>query len=219
MTAGHRVLCSSLIASLTRAAGPVVAQDQGLDPLIYSGAVRAGEISGVDAHGVVLYRLPFAFHLRSLDAHPWGLRVTVPRSLSALKIEGASGVGGFVKKLGIVALVPGIEVELPVGERVLFRPFVEAGLGKGSDGGDIEVLYGAGVRGHIVQPIERLHLTLGGAAIRKESGHDRARLRRLLDFRGRSGRSGSLGVFDRQEIGSRRRLHNRASVRRVGDSA
>jgi hypothetical protein len=191
----------------------------------------------VDAHGVVLYRLPFAFHLRSLDAHPSGapaddahlrspapfeavrLRVTVPLSLSALKIEGASGVGGFVKKLGIVALVPGIEVELPVGERVLFRPFVEAGLGKGSDGGDIEVLYGAGVRGHIVQPIERLHLTLGGAAIRKESGHDRARLRRPLDFRGRSGRSGSLGVFDRQEIGSRRRLHNRASVRRVGDSA
>ena len=169
VTAGHRVLCSSLIASLTRAAGPVVAQDQGLDPLIYAGAVRAGEISGVDAHGVVLYRLPFAFHLRSLDAHRWGLRVTVPLSLSALKIEGASGVGGFVKKLGIVALVPGIEVELPVGERVLLRPFVEAGVGKGSDGGGVEVLYGAGLRARMVQPIRRLHLTVGGAATHKRA--------------------------------------------------
>jgi hypothetical protein len=168
VTAGHRVLSSLLFASLTLAAGPVAAQDQGLDPLIYAGAVRAGEISGVDANGVVLYRLPFAFHLRSLDTHPWGLRVTVPLSLSALKIESAS-VGGFVKKLGIIALVPGIEVELPVGERVLFRPFVEAGLGKGSDGGGVEVLYGGGVRGRIVQPMERLRLTLGGAAVRKKA--------------------------------------------------
>jgi len=158
-----------LIASLTLAAGPVVAQDQGLDQLIYAGTFRAGEISGVDAHGALLYRLPFGFHLRSLDAHPWGLRVTVPLSLSAVKIEGASDVGRFVKKLAIIALVPGIEVELPVGERVLLRPFVEAGLGKGSDGGDVEVLYGAGVRGHLVQPIKRLHLTLGGAAIRKKA--------------------------------------------------
>jgi len=173
--AGHRVLCSLLIATLTLAAGPVVAQDQGLDPVLYSAAVRdsaavrAGEVSNVDARGVLLYRLPFAFHLRSLDEHPWGLRVTFPLSLSSLRIEDTSDVGGFVKKLAIVALVPGVELELPVGERVLLRPFVEAGVGKGSDGGGVEVLYGAGLRGRIVQPIQRLHLTVGGAATHKKA--------------------------------------------------
>src|SRR4249919_2486688 len=115
VTAGHRVLCAFMTASLTLAAGPVAAQDQGLDQLICASAVRAGEISGVDAHGFLLYRLPFFFYLRSLDAHPWGLRVNVPLSLSSLHIE---DIGGFVKKLGIAALVPGIDVELPVGERV-----------------------------------------------------------------------------------------------------
>ena len=175
MIAGHRVLCFLLIATFTLAAHPVVAQDQGLDPVLYSAAVRdspevrAGEVSNVDAHGVLLYRLPFAFHLRSLDEHPWGLRVTFPLSLSSLRIEDTSDVGGFVKKLAIVALVPGVELELPVGERVLLRPFVEAGMGKGSDGGGVEVLYGVGLRGRIVQPIRRLHLTVGGAATRKKA--------------------------------------------------
>jgi hypothetical protein len=182
--AGRLVLCFLLIATLTLAAGPVVAQDQGLDPVLYSsavrssavgsgavggGAVRAGEISNVDAHGVLLYRLPFAFHLRSLDEHPWGLRVTFPLSLSAIQIENTSDVGSFVKKLAIVAVVPGVELELPVGDRVLLRPFVEAGVGRGSDGGDVEVLYGAGWRGRIVQPIRRLRLTAGGAAIHKRA--------------------------------------------------
>ena len=172
MTAGHRVLCSLLISSLTLAAGPVLAQDQGLDPLIYAGAVRAGEISGVDAHGFLLYRLPFFFHLRSLDAHRWGLRVNLPVSLSSLRIE---DIGGFVKKLGVAALVPGIDVELPVGERVLLRPFVEAGVGKGSDGGGVELLYGAGLRARIVKPIRRLRLTVGGAATHKKAAtHVRA---------------------------------------------
>ena len=149
-----------------------MAQDQGLDQLIYAGAVRAGEISGVDAHGFLLYRLPFFFYLRRLDAHAWGLRVNVPVSLSSLRIE---DIGGFVKKLGIAALVPGIDVELPVGERLLLRPFVEAGVGKGSDGGGVELLYGAGLRARFVQPIRRLRLTVGGAATHKRAAtHVRA---------------------------------------------
>jgi hypothetical protein len=178
MTVAHRVLRSLPIAALVLATGSAAAQDQGLDPLVYAGAVRTGEVSaGADAHGVLLYRLPFGFHLRSLDEHSWGLRVTVPLSLSSLKIEGTSDVGRFAKQLGLVAIVPGIEVELPVGERVLLRPFAEAGVGRVSDGGDVEVLYGAGLRGRVVQPFPRMSLRIGGAATRKRA----ATLARVYD--------------------------------------
>ena len=51
----------------------------------------------VEARGFQLYRLPFSFHLRSLDEHPWGLKVTFPVSFSSLRINGVSDLGGFAR--------------------------------------------------------------------------------------------------------------------------
>jgi hypothetical protein len=113
--------------------------------------------------------LPFSFHLRSLDEHPWGLRVTFPVSLTSLRIKGASDLGTFVDKLGLAAIIPGLEVEIPMGSRALLRPFGEVGIGKGSD--STKVFYGAGVRAHSVASLKTLYVMYGGlTSLRKTPG-------------------------------------------------
>ena len=114
----------------------------------------------VEARGLQLYRLPFSVHVRSLDKHPWGLRITFPVSLSSLHITGISDLDSFVDKLRIAAIIPGLEVEIPVGSRTLVRPFGEVGIGKSNDSS--EVFYGAGLRAHTVADLKKLHLTYGG---------------------------------------------------------
>ena len=71
-----------------------------------------------------------SFHVRSLDKRPWGLRITFPLSLSSLSVNGVSDAGVFGVKLGISAIIPGLEVEIPVGSRTLVRPFGEVGIGR-----------------------------------------------------------------------------------------
>jgi len=143
------------------AASPAASQDQGLDDLLLANRDQVASAPEVEARGVQLYRLPFSFHLRSLDKHPWGLRVTFPVSFTSLRITGVSDVGGFVEKLGIAAIIPGLELEIPVGSRTLVRPFGEIGLGKSSES-SAEVFYRAGLRAHSLADLKQLHLTYGG---------------------------------------------------------
>lgn len=142
-------------------ATPAEAQDQDLDPLLFAKGQFSADTTDVQARGVQLYRLPLSFRLRSLDKHAWGLRVTFPISLSSLRIEGVSSVGGFVRKLGIAAIVPGLEVEIPAGADTLIRPFGELGIGWSGD--STEVFYGSGVRVRTYQDLRRLHVTYGGS--------------------------------------------------------
>ena len=166
---GWRAVMWTLLLAL--AAAPAAAQDQGLDPLLFARPLDSGDAADVRATGVILYRLPLSVGIRGLDAHRWGLRVTFPVSLASLRITGASDVGGFVKKLSIAAIVPGMELVLPVGERGLIRPFAEAGIGKGTEG-SVEVLYGVGLRARMTQPVKRLNLIIGGAASHRKAQAD-----------------------------------------------
>ena len=140
---------------------PAAAQDQGLDPFLFANRDDTASATEVEARGFQLYRLPLSVRLRKLDDHPWGLRITFPVSLSSLKIQGVSDVGGFVEKLGIAAIMPGVEVEIPAGRLGLVRPFGEVGFGKGGDS-DVETFYRAGVRAHASADAGKLHLTYGG---------------------------------------------------------
>jgi hypothetical protein len=156
----RRVAAGALVL-LFLVAWPAAAQDQGLDPVLFANRDETASASDVEVRGVQLYRLPFSFHVRSLDEHSWGLRVTFPVSLSSLRITGVSDVGSFIDKLRIAAIIPGLEVEIPVGTRTLVRPFGEVGFGKSGDSS--EVFYGAGVRAQNVADLKRLHLTYGGS--------------------------------------------------------
>lgn len=140
------------------AAVPAAAQDEGLDPILLANRDETQSATNVEAQGFQLYRLPLSFHVRSLDKHPWGLRVTFPLSLSSLSVNDE---GAFVVKLGITAIIPGIEVEIPVGSRTLVRPFGEIGIGKGSDS-SVQVFSATGVRVRTTADQKYLHVTAGG---------------------------------------------------------
>jgi hypothetical protein len=119
----------------------------------------------VEAQAVQLYRIPLALHLRTIEEHRLGLRLTFPISFSSVRLERATDIGRFVKRLGVAGIVPGIELDIPVGAPLRLRPFVEAGLGRSTEGGGMKVLYGAGVRARVVRPLPRLRLTFGGSAM------------------------------------------------------
>jgi hypothetical protein len=158
----------TLLLGLT--AAPAAAQDQGLDSLLFARPLGSGDAANLRATGVQLYRLPFSVKIGGLDAHRWGLRATFPVSLSSLRVIDVSNLGGFVKKLGIAAIVPGLELQLPVGTRGLIRPFAEAGVGRGTAAdGSVEVLYGAGLRARMTQAVKRLNLMIGGAASHRKA--------------------------------------------------
>ena len=63
-----------------------------------------------------------------------------------------------MKKLGIGAIVPGLELQLPVGTRGLMRPFAEAGVGRGTADGSVEAVHGVGLRARMTQPVKLLNL-------------------------------------------------------------
>lgn len=60
--------------------------------------------------------------------------MTFPVSLTSPRVAGVSDVGGFVRKLGIGALVPGVELELPVGARGLLAAVCRDRRRQGDDG-------------------------------------------------------------------------------------
>ena len=139
-------------------ATPALAQDDGVSLSNPTDAV----VADVETEGVQLHRLPFSFHLRNVDKQPWGLRIMFPVSFTALRIEAVSDVGDFVKTLGLAAIVPGAELEIPLGNRTLLRPFGEIGIGKSSDSRS-ELFYGVGIRANNVRDVGRVHLTYGGS--------------------------------------------------------
>lgn len=156
------------------AASPAAAQDLGLDPLLFAGLFDSS-VDDVQAQTTQLYRIPLALPLRSTKDGRVGLRLTFPISFSSVRIQGVSDLKPFVRKLGVASIVPGIEFQVPAGDRLRLRPFAEAGIGKSTGGGKAEVLYGAGIRARVDHSIRRLRLTFGGSAMHRKRGTDGGR--------------------------------------------
>lgn len=157
-----------LLAMAMAAAVPARAQDQALDPLLFSPYPSNSEqTTNLEARTLALYRLPLSVPLRPMTEQQWGIRLTLPVSLSSLRVNGVSDVGPFAKKLGIAAIVPGLEIEIPLRTNIRMRPFAEVGFGKAR--GDTEVLFGTGDRLMVVHEVGVAHLTYGGSAMYRNS--------------------------------------------------
>lgn len=157
-----------LFAIAVAVGAPAAAQDQELDPLLFAPLSSGSEpATDVEARTVALYRLPLAIPLRRMGEEQWGIRVTFPVSLSSLRVSGVSDIGPFAKKLGIAAIVPGLELEIPLRDNMRMRPFAEVGFGHG--GGRTEALYGMGDRLMIQNDVGVAHLTYGGSAMYRNS--------------------------------------------------
>ena len=71
---------------------PVAAQDQDLDPLLFARSIdgQADEETDLQARGVQLYRIPLSLRLLEMRGNRWGVRLTFPISVSAIRITSTS---------------------------------------------------------------------------------------------------------------------------------
>ncbi len=159
---------SSLLLLLV--AVPVAAQADAVDQLAFTRPVDNAIAPAVKARAFQVYRIPFSYELREMTDDRWGVRLTFPVSLSAARLQRMSGVGSFAQSLGLVAVVPGVELEIPARAWLRLRPFVEVGVGKSTLGGSVQLLYAAGLRARVTQASGPVRLMFGGSAMRRHLG-------------------------------------------------
>lgn len=140
---------------------PVFAQDEDVDVALLPR--DAGTIEDVNSNSLQVYRFPISYNVRSLDEKPWGLRVYLPISFGTYELEAATDVGDFVDRIGSIAVVPGVEFLLPVGQRWVVKPFAEVGVGDDSVSDTTQVLYSAGLRARAEFEPRPFDVMFGGA--------------------------------------------------------
>lgn len=94
----------------------------------YLGAFFDPGIAGYETEGrsFRVLNVPLTFDLRDWEGNGWGLRL---RLAGVLGVENVDGVGDIPDaSVGEVAVIPGIEVPIPLGTRSLLRPFFDVGL-------------------------------------------------------------------------------------------
>jgi hypothetical protein len=153
-------------------ADPAAAQDQALDPLLFVQRTADATASLTGARTFQLYRLPLDYTLREMDDDHWGIALTCPVSLSGVRVQRTTNAATFVHSLGVFAIVPGIAFDIALAEGVRLHPFAEAGVGRGSDRHETEVLYGAGASVRIDRRAGPASLTFGGSAKRQRLATD-----------------------------------------------
>jgi len=163
-------VAAAQLLALALVAAPAAAQDGDLDGLMLLPR-DAGEIHDASATSFQIYRIPISFPIRRLEGNPWGLRITVPVSLGTSELQAATDVGDVVESIQSVAVIPGVELLVPVGERWVVKPFAEVGVGDDSRTGDTHLLYAAGIRArgeYEARPFE----LMAGTAFRYRSPAD-----------------------------------------------
>jgi hypothetical protein len=142
--------------------GPATAQDGDLDGLMLLPR-DVGEIRDASSQSFQIYRIPISYPIWSLEDKPWGLRITLPVSLGTYELEAATDIGDVVESIQSVAVVPGVEFLVAVGERWLLKPFAEVGVGDDSRTGETHLLYAAGIRARGEYEARPFELMVGAA--------------------------------------------------------
>ncbi len=129
------------------------------------------EVGGLD---VQVFTLPLSktFELdRRTDVgdgeRPWKLKVKVPVSLGLYEFSGTdtddSALSANVETL---AVIPGVELQIPMTQQWTLKPFVDAGLGHGlSSDGRAAYIYTVGGRSLVEWPVGDYTLMLGNGLI------------------------------------------------------
>lgn len=89
---------------------------------------------------LTLLRVPVSISLRSLERHPWGLKLRLAGTFSVHDFE---DLGSVLEdpKVNAVALVPGIEFLIPLSRTITLRPFLDVG-GARDTGGRVTAFMG-----------------------------------------------------------------------------
>lgn len=140
---------------------PVFAQDEDVDVALLPRDV--GTIEDVSSNSLQVYRFPISYHVRRLEEKPWGLRVYLPISFGTYELEAATDIGDFIDRFGSIAVVPGVEFLVPVGQWWVVKPFAEVGVGDDSVSDTTHVLYSLGLRARAEFEPRPFDVMFGGA--------------------------------------------------------
>ena len=159
---------SIIIGSAT---SPALAGEDPDELFNYSFAVWLGSgyyrVKDSDKRFAVL-RVPAAFTLRPADIEKssvidrLGFRLLLPAILGYEKETDTSF------SFGAAAIVPGLEVQIPVHKYWTIKPFAQLGAGKDTAGGNVQYIYGGGVRSLISIPWHKFVFGIGNSLVLAE---------------------------------------------------
>ncbi|CAB1083364.1 hypothetical protein JY97_08760 [Alkalispirochaeta odontotermitis] len=150
---------------------PALAGDDPDALLNYSFAVWVGsgvyKVPSADKRFAVL-RAPFSYTLRTgqHDKPEFGDRLGFKLLLPAVVAAEEETDNDFT--FGAAAFVPGLEVQIPVNAYWILKPFGQFGAGKDTAGGDLNYIYGGGVRSLVSFPWEKFVFGIGNSIILAE---------------------------------------------------
>ena len=145
---------------LLLAAVPVSAQN-GEIALLAQLIQDTGSVQDVDASSFQLHRIPIGITLRAPESARPGVRLTFPVTLGSYRLSADTDLGDVVESLRAMSITPGLEMQVPVGERWLLRPFAEVELASVS-ADETDALFSAGIRTRGRYRLGTTRLTAGG---------------------------------------------------------
>jgi len=135
------------------------------DRLLVNWAFPEAALNPFDLSGRAfeVYRIPISKRLRSVDDHPWGLKLTFPVSFGLHEIKSDTIFDQpFKETLATVTLVPGVEFQLPISRVWTLHPFAEAGAGHDFSRNQWAFIYSSGVRSLVTLLAEGAEFRIGG---------------------------------------------------------
>lgn len=123
-----------------------------------TGAYRIGEES------VAVVSVPVAYTVRKATDEQWGLKLTVPMSAALAEFDLRDFDLGRVSTAGL-SIVPGVEVEIPLGSAWAVRPFANAGGGWEFKRDSSALIYFVGASAAYRPPGSSVPYALGGKLV------------------------------------------------------
>jgi hypothetical protein len=158
-----------LLLTVALCPGPSRAQEEEEDPELPINFVFATQLgTGIYSVGgstVQVYRIPISHTIRKLENHPWGLKLTFPLTLGLADFD----FGDILEidlpdSVQTISLVPGVELQFPVGKHWVVRPYGEVGGGMHLSGGQFTWVAAAGLRSEGIIPREQFTYRMTGEA-------------------------------------------------------
>jgi hypothetical protein len=161
------LLCGSVVTPAQAAADP------NANRAVYLNYVYAAELGfggySLDGLRAQIYPLPLSYTFHDFLRDDWALKVLAPVELGLYSLDVTDTTGERISlSQQSVAVIPGAELQIPVGSHTVLKPFGQFGLGHtfGIDGGSPNAyIYMAGVRAMSQWHLGATTLSLGDAAI------------------------------------------------------
>lgn len=156
--------------------------DDRLRNVNYAFATQVGSgIYSVNGQTIQIYRFEAVIRLLSTEGRSWGLRLRLPTTFGFYNFKFQDVLmSGLPDKLTTLALVPTLELDIPISERWWLGPEVGLGFGKDLSNGDSSVIYSLGVRSLAIFSWRQVDIRLGNRYV--YAGYTDGRLNFVDDF-------------------------------------